>query len=99
MGVTEGVTLGVTLGVIVGLGVTLGVGVGVPHGTASAVRQRPELTGGFCPPEGSHPYCVKVASSFLTPTTNSLSFAAAAGVMVLYINWKGGVPLSYSAIS
>jgi hypothetical protein len=55
LGVTVGVALGVTVGVGVTLGVTVGVGVGVPHGT-DAVRHRPELTGGLCPPLGSHPY-------------------------------------------
>jgi hypothetical protein len=85
VGVALGVTVAVGVGVAVGVTVAVGVGVGVPHGT-EAVRHSPELTGGFWPPVGSHPYCVKLASSFFTPTTNSLSFAIPAGVMVLYMN-------------
>ena len=89
VGTTSGVGVsggtGVGVGVAVGVTVAVGVGVGVPHGT-EAVRHSPELTGGFWPPVGSHPYCVKLASSFFTPTTNSLSFAIPAGVMVLYMN-------------
>jgi hypothetical protein len=63
-----------------------------------AVSAWPELTGGFSPPSGSHPYCVKVVSSFFTPTTNWLLLALPAGSS-LYIYWKGGFPLSYKAIS
>ena len=64
-----------------------------------AVNTWPLVTGGLWPPVMSLPYCVKLVSVCLTPTTNWLSFATAAGVIEPYMNWNAGVPLSYRATS
>ena len=81
------------------VGVELAVGVGVgdacPH---MAVSAWPELTGGLSPPPGSHPYCVKIVSSFFTPTTNWESLPKNVRI-TRYMYRKGGFPFSYKAIS
>ena len=59
----------------------VGVGVGVPHEVSMAVNTWPLVTGGLWPPVVSQPYCVKLVSVCLTPTTNWLSLAIAAGVI------------------
>ena len=43
-----------------------------------------------CPPVGSHPNCSNVVSSFLIPTTNSLSFPVRRGVdgVVNELKWR-----------